>query len=109
MARYYGVVGYGIAKEVPDGSGVWVDEIFTQHYRGDVEKQIRRMDSSEKLNMDIKVNNSISILADAFAWENFMYIKYVGWSGELWTVSSVEVRRPRLILHLGSVYNGPTS
>jgi hypothetical protein len=36
-------------------------------------------------------------------------IRYVEWMGELWTVANVETQRPRLILTLGEVYNGPTS
>jgi hypothetical protein len=108
MARFYGEVGYGITLETPVGSGVWVDSIAEISYFGDVVRNSRKLDEGEGLNSDISVVNSISIVADQYAIEHFFQIKYVRWVGTLWTVTSVEVQSPRLILRLGSVYNGPT-
>lgn len=107
MARFHGEVGYGDSVETPSGSGVWVD-IITEHiYTGDVIRNTRNLEPGDNLNNDITVANSISIVADQFAVDNFLKIKYVRWAGILWTITSVEVRSPRLILSLGSVYNGP--
>jgi len=108
MARFYGKVGYGEAVESAPGSGVWVDQITEFSYFGDVVRNSRKLDEGESLNSDISVTNSISIVADQYAIEHFFKIKYVQWAGVLWTVTSVEVQRPRLTLRLGSVYNGPT-
>ena len=108
MARFHGEVGYGETVESPSGSGVWVDQITEFPYTGDVIRNSRRLESGEGLNDDISVGNSISIVADQHAIEHFFKIKYVRWAGVLWTVTTVEVRSPRLILSLGSVYNGPT-
>lgn len=108
MAKFHGEVGYGEAKEIPTGSGVWVDEIIEFPYFGDVIRNTRRLENGELLNDDISVGNSISIVADQYANEHFFAIRYVRWMGALWTVSQVEVKSPRLILTLGSVYNGPT-
>lgn len=108
MARFCGPVGYGTTKETPKDSGVWVDEITEIVYFGDVVRNTRRLQSGETLNDDLSVNNSISIVADEYANQHFFNIRYVGWAGVLWTVTSVEVKSPRLILSLGSVYNGPT-
>lgn len=108
MARFYGPVGYGTSIEDPAGSGIWKDEIEEFNYTGDVVRNIRRLEDGQGLNKDISVGNSISILADDQAFQHFFKIKYVGWMGTLWTVTSVEVRAPRLILSLGEVYNGPT-
>jgi hypothetical protein len=55
------------------------------------------------------VSNSISIVADAYANEHFLAIRYVEWVGELWTVQDVEIQTPRLLLRLGEVYNGLTA
>ncbi len=107
--RFFGVVGYGESTEDPSDSGVWVDTITEVEYFGDVIRNTRKLDSGENVNDDINVSNSISIVADEFANEHFFKIKYVVWSGVLWTVTDVEVRSPRLILSLGSVYNGPTA
>lgn len=108
MARFFGEVGYGEAVETPPESGVWVDTITEIPYQGDVIRNTRQLENVEKINEDIIVANSISIVADEYAISHFFNIKYVRWAGVLWTVSTVEVRAPRLILSLGSVYNGPT-
>ena len=108
MARFNGEVGYGNSEENPPASGIWVDQITEFPYTGDVVRNTRKLENGESLNNDISVGNSISIVADQYAIDHFFKIKYVRWMGVLWTVTSVEVRSPRLILSLGSVYNGPT-
>lgn len=112
MARFYGRVGYGESVETIGedelGTGVWVDQITEHFYYGDVIRNSRNLRDGENLNFDLSVQNSISILADAYANEHFFAIRYIEWAGTLWTVSSVEVQSPRLILRLGEVYNGPT-
>ena len=106
MKRFHGRVGYG--ESVETAPGVWEDVITERNYFGDVVRNARRRDySGEKLNADISVGNSISIVADAYAYEHFFAMKYVEWMGALGTISEVEVERPRLILRLGGVYNGP--
>lgn len=107
MARFSGGVGYGEAVEDPPDSGIWVDLITERNYQGDVIRNSRQNEDGDKVNNDITLQNSISIVADDYAVEHVRNIKYVHWAGTLWTVSSVEVRRPRLILTLGNVYNGP--
>ncbi len=104
--RFYGAVGYG--ETVDNGAGVWVDQITEISYYGDVVRATRQLQSDVKVNKDLTVQNSISIVADAYANENFMNIRYVVWAGIKWTVSTVQVLPPRLIIELGEVYNGPT-
>lgn len=106
MPKFFGKVGFGMTQET--SPGVWVDKITERDYRGDITKMVRRLEGSEYLNDNLTVSNTISILADAFANENFFAIRYVQWAGARWKVSNVEVQRPRLILTLGEVYNGPT-
>ena len=107
MAKFYGEVGFGVSTEDPEDSGVFVDVITVKKFYGDVIKNNRKLHDGEGLNDDISVNDSISIVADAYASEHFLAIRYIRWLGALWTVNNVEVQRPRLILSLGSVYNGP--
>lgn len=109
MARFCGEVGYGETVETPPGSGVWVDQIIEVVYFGDVVRNIARYPDSEYLNNNLAINNAISIVADEYAITHFFNIRYVKWAGVNWTVTSVEVRSPRLVLHIGSVYNGPTN
>lgn len=107
MARFFGRVGYG--ESVESTPGVWVDEITEINYYGDVLRDARDLQQGENLNFDLSVQNSISIVADAYANEHFFAIRYIEWAGTLWTVTSVEVRSPRLLLRLGEVYNGQTA
>lgn len=109
MAKFYGKVGYGGSVESPPGSGVWIDQIVEKSYFGDVVRNTRRLQEGEYLNNDLTVGNSISIVADAYANEHFFKMRYIQWAGTLWTISDVEVQSPRLLLRLGSVYNGPTA
>lgn len=106
MARFFGTVGYGLPSELVDG--VWSDNIVERAYYGDILEQARTLSSSDKVNDDFRLAERISVLADAFALENFSHIKYVDRAGSLWSVTSVSVERPRLILTLGGAYHGPT-
>lgn len=106
MARFFGRIGYG--ETVEGAPGVHVDTIVERSYYGDVIRNARNLREGENLNPDLSVQNSISIVADAYANDHFFAIRYVEWAGVLWTVTSVEVQSPRLLLRLGEVYNGPT-
>jgi hypothetical protein len=107
MARFYGRVGYGTTVE--SAPGVWTDEIEEHFYYGDVIRDTRDLREGQDLNLELTVQNSISIVADAYANDHFFAIRYVEWAGTLWVVSNVDVQSPRLILRLGEVYNGPTA
>jgi hypothetical protein len=105
VARWFGKVGYG--QSVEQKPGVWADEITELSYYGDVVRDARRLSEAEKVNKDLSTSNSISIVGDAQAFENYFAIRFVEWMGVAWTVTEVEVERPRLILRLGEVYHGP--
>jgi hypothetical protein len=105
--KFSGEIGYG--NSVETAPGVWQDTITERHYFGDVIRNTRKLQDGSKVNDDISVQNSISVVADAYAGENFFAIRYIRWAGALWKVTDVEVQSPRLILRLGSVYNGPTA
>lgn len=104
--KFAGMVGYETLSEVRPS--VWQQTIVERKYRGDVNRVSRRFQSVEKVNDDVVISNEIEILADAFAFENFQNIKYVTWMGTKWTVNTVTVEPPRLILEIGGVYNGET-
>ena len=114
MAKFYGEIGFGVTGET--SPGVWEDTIIERKYYGDVIRNTRRLENGENLNNDITINNSISIVADAYANENFVAIRYIKWMGSLWSVTDVEVQAPRLLLRIGGrfsrgggVHNGPTN
>lgn len=107
MAKFSGVVGFG--ESVETAPGVYQDVITEYPYFGDVVQNSRKLTEGEYLNNDLTTGNSISIVADPYAREHFFAIRYVRWAGTLWTVTNVDDKRPRLILRLGGVYNGPTA
>jgi hypothetical protein len=105
--RFHGVIGYGESTET--SPGVFEDTITEFIYSGDVVRNTRKLQEGDQVNDDISVQNSISIVADAYANEHFFAIRYIVWQGARWKVTEVEVQRPRLLLRLGGVYNGNTA
>lgn len=105
MAKFFGKIGYSTGT-VETSPGVWTDVIIERSYYGDVVRNARKLSEPEKVNFDITVENSLSIVADAYANNNFFAMRYVEWAGTRWIVEKVEVQAPRLILRLGGVYNG---
>lgn len=105
MARFYGKVGYGVTVETePD---VWSDSITERDYYGNVLNETVSQEDSDKVNNDLRLSSRISIVADPFALGHYSDIKYVVDDGGVyWAVTSVELKRPRLILSTGGVYNG---
>lgn len=106
MARFCGKVGY--AETVEKAPGVWEDVVTERVYYGDVVRNTVRSQNGSSVNDDLSVSNSISVLADEYANGRFFAIKYVEWAGVLWSVNTVEIQSPRLLLQLGGVYNGIT-
>ena len=107
MTKWAGKVGYGI--EVRVKPGVTETQIIERNYTGDVERVSRRYQTDNNMNNDLDISNEISIVADPFAYENFVNIKYVTWLGQRWRVSNINVQYPRLSLSIGGIYNGPTA
>ena len=105
MPRFSGNVGFGLPSEVVDG--VWQDGIREHTYKGSIERTFLSNREADKVNDDISVSHQVRILADAYALENYHLIKYVNWAGTLYKVSTIEVHRPRLVLYLGGLYDGP--
>ena len=107
MAKFAGNIGFGESVETkPD---VWQDVIVEKKFYGDVLRNSRGLENGEKVNNDLTVGNSISIVADAYLNEHFFAIRYIVWQGARWTISDVRVEPPRLILKLGGLYNGQSA
>lgn len=105
MARFRGIIGY--SEPTDNGNGVWTESITERTYSGDVIRNSMQWKSGENLNDDLTVNNSISIVADTFANQNFQTMRYIMWMGAYWKITNAEILRPRIILTIGGVYNGP--
>lgn len=101
--KWFGKIGF--AETVETSPGVWEEQITPREYSGDLIRNTRRLQTTDKVNNDINISNDISIIADPFAYHNFHTIRYAEFMGTKWTVSNVEVQYPRLILTLGGGYN----
>lgn len=103
MAKFYGVIGYAETVETKPGS--WNEQITEKNYYGELVRNTRRLQTTDKLNDNINVANEISIVSDPFANENFHSMRYVEFMGAKWKITNIEVQYPRLILTIGGVYS----
>lgn len=104
MGKYYDKVGYIIPTEV--SPSVWEEIPREQNYYGDVQTFNRRLSGSDSVNDNVLVNTTISIVADAFAIQNFAYIRYAYYMGVKWKVENATPQHPRILLTLGGIYHG---
>lgn len=110
MARFFGKIGFEQTVEIR--KGVFKEQIIDREYRGDYMRNTNSnnaQNNSDSINDNVTISNQISIVADAFLYNNFYAIKYIEVYGQKWKVSSVEVQRPRLIIVTGGLYNEKSS
>lgn len=103
MAKWFGAIGY--AETVETSPGVWEEQITERYYYGELRRNSRRLQTSDKVNDDIAINNELSIVADPYAYQNFYAMRYVKKLGTMWKITDVQVEYPRLTLSLGGLYN----
>lgn len=106
MARFYGKVGYVTSTDMGDGIYKNIPEEFP--YYGDIINISKRWQVTENLNDDIRLEQTFSIVADKYAYENYYKIRYIIIDNVAWRVTNVVVDRPRLTLFVGGIYNGET-
>jgi hypothetical protein len=104
MAKFYGAIGYALPKEIRPG--YWADEIVEKNYRGDIVMDQRRWQPDDKVNDDLNLDNSVSIVADGYAYENIGNMKYIVWNNAPWKIQSLSINRPRVVIQIGGIYNG---
>lgn len=107
MEKFYGKVGF-INTEVTS-PGVYGEVAVEKPYYGEVERNSFRLSGNDKVNENVVIVNTITIVADAYATEHFSSIRYIEWLGSKWKVSSVQVERPVIRMTLGEVWNGVTA
>lgn len=102
MAKFHGAVGFVSTQET--APGVWREVSQERNYYGDVTRMTNAMREANKVNADLTISNTVSIVADGFLSENFHSIRYVIWHGVKWQVSNCEIVLPRIVLYLGGLY-----
>ena len=104
MAKFFGVIGF--VEMVEASPGVWEERTTERNYYGDMIRNSRRLQATDKVNDDINISNQLSIVADPYAIGHFHTMRYAIYNDVKWKISDIEVQYPRLTLTLGGVYNG---
>ena len=102
MSKWFGKIGYADAVET--SPGVWEEQITVREYYGDLTRNTRRLQTADKVNDDININNELRIVSDPYAMDHFHSMRYAEFMGAKWKITNVEVQYPRLILTLGGLY-----
>ena len=102
--KWSGLIGFETTKETKPG--VWTPVSTEKHYYGNLDRILKFSQTANQVNDNININNTLSIVADPYANENYFAMKYAVLGGTKWKITNVEVKYPRLILTLGGVYNG---
>lgn len=103
MAKFSGKIGY--IQMIEKKPGYWVENVIERPYYGDITRLLGGYQSSGNVNDNITLNNTISIVADPYANENFQHMRYVVFKGVKWKITNAEVQYPRIILTVGGKYN----
>lgn len=104
MPKYFGNIGF-LEKTDESRPGFVRETIVPKKYYGDVQKISRRLQYGDKINDDMQLANSISIIMDPYLNENLYNIRYLEFMGIKWKISSIEIQCPRVVLTLGGIYN----
>lgn len=104
MPRWFGNVGFVIP--VKTAPGVWQDgEPEEYPYAGDKLTWRSSYQNQGQVIDDIKIDFTIEIIADPFAYKNFAHIRYVEYLGRKWKVTAADpTNYPRIALTVGGLY-----
>ena len=106
MTRFFEKIGFAQFKET--APGVQSEIIEEKNYSGEVLQVIGKWREGENSNSNLTTQNRFSFISDPYAEENYARMRYFTWMGEKWKIVSAEVKRPRIIIAIGEVYNEQT-
>lgn len=96
----------GFAKTVETSPGIWDEQIQEKVYYADVTRRYVKQNYNTTINANVDISNTLSIVANPEILTNLQSIRYVSWMGQRWSIGSIEVNYPRLILGIGGIWNG---
>ena len=101
--KFHGNVGF--IQTTNEGHSVHKANLVEKPYFGDVLKYHKQYDAGQQEHDEITINNQISIVANAFAYQNIGFMRYVVWNGQKWKITSADLDYPRIVLTIGGLYN----
>lgn len=104
MSKFYGPIGF--ANTVKTAPGVVSRQDIEKYYAGEIFELSKQYQNGDKVNDDISLNMSLSIIADPFAANNIGMVRYITYLGNKWKVTSIKIAYPRIQLTIGGLYNG---
>lgn len=104
MSKWFGKIG--LAQSVETEPSIVEEKIVEHDCFGELLKNMWRVQTGDKVNDDLTIANTLSILADPTLYKHFDSIKYAEIMGVRWKVTEVQIDYPRLTLTLGGLYNG---
>lgn len=108
MTRRSIILGYQMDPK-EDPPGVWSPEsVIEKTVKGDILRASVINQNGDRAIDDLNINNQISIVMDSFVRANTHNLKYIVLYDTRWEIRSMSINRPRLVLTVGGVYNGPT-
>ena len=96
----------GFAKTVETSPGIWDEQIQEKVYYADVTRRYVKQNYNNTINANVDISNTLSVVANPEILTNLQSIRYVNWMGQRWSIGSIEVNYPRLILGIGGIWNG---
>ena len=104
MAKFCGYIGF--IKNATLRPGVIRNVAIEKLYRGEIRGMSYQWESNGRVNDDVDLDNTLSIVADSYITENLYAIRYVKIKDTAWRVTRIKEQYPRLILTIGGIYNG---
>ena len=96
----------GFVTTVETSPGIWDEQIQEKVYYADVTRRYVKQIYNTTINANVDISNTLSIVANPEILTNLQSIRYVSWMGQRWSIGSIEVNYPRLILGIGGIWNG---
>lgn len=102
MSKFFGTIGFVQTKETE--LGVYTQNVEERVFSGDITQTAASWNDSQRINGDLEINHTLSIVCDNYLTQNMFALRYVNYAGRRWSVRKIEVRPPRMILVLGQEY-----
>lgn len=99
MSKFFGMIGFVQTRETE--LGIWEQRTEERLFSGDITQTTASWNDSQRINGDLEINHTLSVICDNYLTQNMFALRYVCYAGRRWAVRKIEVRPPRMILVLG--------